>query len=362
MKNFKGICFLTFLLVLAGVSMIRMNPTQHTDFVGDAGEFYRDVFDRPTLADMFSYSKLTNANGKTTYYSPAVTMIFNKAYHLSGGDIRKLTVFNQSIFAASAVLLFFLLIPFARSKEIAFVAALWFLFHKPNIGTARFLGAIPHVYALFFILLSGICGYWAIKKRNIMTHMLSALFCLLAYLCYPVAYGMPLIMALLWYAVAKTNKESYLKDALIWIAPYILLILPLVVVQILKYPMGRVEQSWGGMAVGLYSLIRQLDLLSWMIVSETVSYEKRELWLIGVHFLLFGGAAWALLKDRRDVLFFLAWITGFLALMCVSNFRPAVEVLRYHYVPSVGFAGLLTLILSAGQYRVEKLCKRSEIT
>lgn len=336
----------------------------------DDNAWLRDTAVRNTFVKMFDPTVRSANPFSTTYYLPLQSALFYWMVEWFGRSARAFHVLSLGIHLSAAVLVYALIRALTKRPWVALLSGSLFVAHLGHHQSVTWVSAaVSHPWVTVFFVAVMLWWYRYLKTRTWWSYA-GALICLvIGLLIRESAVIVPILMmaleAALWVksvnARAKLPPPAKLEraetrvdqtpplwqralKASIKYVPFLLTLIPIIAISLYKYPNGSLKKGWGGVALGIHPVLRLLDFTTLLLYPR---HQKPSIKLALAGAAL-GVAALVVYLARRKPLWFFAflWMGFALAPYTISNFNPALWIMRYLYPASVGFVLLYALVMS----------------
>lgn len=341
-------------LVAIGVALYAKTLDRPMNSVDDR-HWLDDVKERDTLAKMFDPTLRTKNSFATTYYLPSQSLLYWTMDRLFERTPKPYRILALMIHLANTVLLLLLIYALSRSFLIAFPSASLFLAHSAHQQSVTWVpAAYSHPLATTFILLS-VIGFerFVSQGRKRRWLVLSFVSFFVGWTIRETLIVVPVILVMLEIALNVSDSDDVesvsLKHRVLPYIAYLAITIPFVIIALYKYPLGKINQSWGGVSIGSFPVLRFLDFSSFMVWPATLSISAK-LTICGA---LIGVATLALYHAKQvpKIAWSIVWITVALAPYTISNFNTVGAVTRYLYPGLVGLCLFLAMVAARFEKR-----------
>ncbi len=351
-KNYALITIAIHLFVLGVLAVTIYFPVLNKPLNNfDDRAWLADTEVRNSIPTIFDPSLVSKNPFASTYYLPLQSALYLGMIKTFGRTPSAYHGLSIAIHAACTFLLYFLLLGFTeRNRTLAFLGSFLFVVYLGHTQSVTWTAAaFSHPLVSVFVLAT-LLLFLGFLKTGRRTHYCGALFCfLIALLIRESAVVVPVLLVALELFYTNENglslddrRREFLKRTYKYI-PFFLGIIPIAMISIEKFQHGSLNERWGGVGGGIHPVLRFLDFSSLLVYPARLSMG----WKIGLIAILLAIASWIIFNFRKrgNLFFALFWITLALAPYTISNFNPALAVMRYVYPAMLGFVLLLTVFV-----------------
>jgi len=379
----KNIIVISILFLIA---FIMYGSSLNNYFIADDFEF---IYKASNVTDIHSFFNYINGSvGTIKSFRPIINFSFLVDYFTWGTNPFGFHLTNIIFHILNAVLIFLILIYIFRSKWLGFSCALLFLVFPTNYESVGWIAGRTDIICTFFYLLSLLFLLLYVKNKNKYLFLfLTFSFYTLSIFSKEIGITFPIIGYLICYFYLKYNLETtnklFNKKTTAQIA--LLFLVPLVYLFLRKLSMGEIIGGYYFMKSSPlnpskdnlydflflpYSFIKYI-LNYKFIVNEKLFSIKNPLELIRfikiIVTVIISIIFFIKIKYSKkyklifiSLLVFILWIyiTALpeIHLLSVIGNEQTQENTRYLYLPSIGFTGILAIILNNYILKNKKIC------
>jgi protein O-mannosyl-transferase len=216
-KKFHHLGSLALWLIFLFISVIIFGSSLNNFFVSD--DFHWLTIARDTSLSWQIF--LTNYTGDHLggSYNPLLVLIFKTSYNIFHNNYFGYHLISIILHATNSFLVYklakqiFKLADFNKPKKLAILSSFLFVAYPIHVEVVSWIAAWPHLWAIFFYLLSLINYFGFRATSSIKKLVYSLLFFVLALLTKEIAISLPLVILIweiYWYSIKmKTSIKSY---------------------------------------------------------------------------------------------------------------------------------------------------------
>jgi len=343
-ERYKFLKIFLAVLVIAGFVIVLYGSHFDIRLTGyDNLELYRGAKERNTLGKIFDFSYFSKGGDPpSAYYNPVILLVWRFMVNNFDKDASPYHLLCISLHLINALIVFFLFRKLFKNNFFSFLAALSFAVFYQNFESVSWIAAgIATGLTTFFILSTLFLAIQYFKTNNKLFFIFSLLtFFIGTFTKEYAVFAFPMVAS--YYLLLQRKWELKLIKKDLFLLPYLILSLPIVLITLLRLESSAVVTKWGGTNFGVHMVYRSFDFLNYLITVIPVSFGFKMmvaiLILMAIPVLIYFR-----LKDKR-LLFFMAWLCCSIAPFIYSNFRNIYTLGRYLYLPSVAWFGLLYYI------------------
>lgn len=342
--NILKIIIILIIIISFGAFLYR----PHFDFKfggGDNLEWYQEAKERNTIKKVWDFQYYSGRQGPSAYYNPLQLIIWQ---YMSNNYEKQHQPYHFLIILfhmANAIAFFFLVNKFIKNKFFSLLAALSFETYYLNFyAMAWIAGGI--CWGLIGLSMLSIF-YLTIKyfeTKNILLYLLSLLiFFIGTFIKEAIVFIVPMLLA---YYLIKERRPifKFIKKDL-FILPYFILSLPIVLITLIRMKSSAIVNNWGGLNFGVHMFYKFIDFFNYLITIIPVSFGAQmaitTIVLIFLPLLIYYG-----FKKDKNLLFFSVWLILLILTYTFQNFRDIYTLGRYLYLPSIAWFALLYYMVS----------------
>lgn len=350
---------LAHVALLAGVAVVLYGATLRQPLTSyDDLKWMDDTEVRNSLRTIFDPTLATDNPFATTYYLPLQSALF---YGMVSAFDREPLAYRSlalAIHLGAAILIYLLLCRMRLGRMPALLAALFVTAHLGNVQSVTWVSA-SYSHALVTVLVLGTMlafhrhletGSRAAYGSALVVFVAAMLVRESAVIVPVLLFGMELLAPPSPGALThRLRRDRVSPRILLKYLPFVLTAVPIVLIALRKYQGGLVKSNWGGVSLGIHAVLRLLDFLTLMLVPRTVPHGMKlaltAAVLLGGFFLLRHLARWP------AAVLGLGWMVLGALPYSLSNFNPALHIMRYLYPGLMGLALILALGIAGAAAR-----------
>jgi tetratricopeptide (TPR) repeat protein len=352
-KNF----FLTWLLVVLGITALCLYPMLNNGFTNWDDEIY--VTNNPLLTGPDWKGIFTQPVSANYHPLTLLSLVIN--YKLTGLDPSSYLVFNYLLHLINTGLVFYFIWIISDKKiMVAFLTALVFGIHPMHVESVAWVSERKDVLYTFFFLLS-LLQYWRyLQKGKSLNYWFSFLLFVLSLLSKPAAIILPLVLFLLDYWKGnEITKKSLLEKIPFFLLSILFGILTVKMQSVNAIAGLEIYPWWARLFFACYVVM--IYFFRFFIpypLSAFHPYPSPEnlglpVLLSPIFILALAIFLWYQRKNRLIVFGFLFFVINLLLVLQIISIGNTIISERYTYVPYIGLAFVLSMILN--QYSKSKL-------
>lgn len=298
---------------------------------------------RATLGKFFDIQYFSHRNVNINF-SPFQLMFWYYTWVNFGEEPYLWHFLCNFIHLINTVIVFFLANKFIKNKFFSFLAALSFAVFLLNFNTLKWVASgITWGLTAFFMLTTFllIIEYFKTKKR-IFYFLSLLLFFTGTFVKETTVFSVPILF--MYYLILQRKKELKFIKTDLFIIPYILLSLPIILITVIRPRMIPLAAAGSGFDLSIGAFYRLIDYINFLITIIPVSFNI-ELLTTAFSLSLFFVLIYFGLKNE-NLLFLTIWLLLLTSIPIFLNFNYVYNSSRYLYLPSIVWFILLYYIVS----------------
>ena len=311
---------------------------------GDNLEWYQEAKERDSLKKIWDFQYYSGRLGPSAFYNPIQLTIWRYMANKYGQQFYPYNILGMLIHLINVIIVFFLVNKFIKNKFFSFLAALSFGIFYLNFKTITWIVAgICWGLVAFCTLATLLLAIKYFQTKNIFFYLFSLIiFFLGTFIKEAVVFAIPVLLAY-YFIIQREKTFKFIKNDL-FVIPYFILSLPIVLITFIRLNESAITNVWGGANFGVHMFYRFIDFFHYLIAVIPASFSV-QMAIIMFILLFFPVLIYCGLKNKT-LLFLFVWLILSLSISIFQNFRNIYDLGRYLYLSSVVWFALLYYIVA----------------